>query len=271
MPGVKVAVVGHVDFIDFVRVARVPEPGEIVTAGETWGEAAGGGGMAAVRLAALAGGSTFFTALGRDDFGQESELQLAGLGVRVEAEWRNPPQRRGICYLDDGGERTITLLTPKIRPSGAAPLPWHELAGYDAVYFTGGDAAALRAARAARVLVATSREAWTVREAGVEVDALVGSASDPDEQIEEGELDPPPRLVFWTDGQDGGRILPSGERWQAVPLPGPLADSYGAGDTFAACLAYALADGRAPLAAAEFAARESAEQMTRRGAHGVRR
>jgi ribokinase len=267
----RVAVVGHVDYVDFVRVERVPAPGEIVTAVETWGEAAGGGGMAAVRLAALAGSCTFFTALGRDDFGREAERQLSGLGVRVEADWHGPPQRRGFCYLDAGGERTITLLTPKMRPRGSAPLPWPELRRYDALYFTGGDVEALRAARAARVVVATSRELWTVREAGVEVDALVGSGSDPDERYEPGDLDPPPALVFWTEGGDGGRIEPAGERWQAADLPGAFADAYGAGDTFAAHLTCALAEGRAPREAAELAARGSAEALTRRGAHGRRR
>jgi ribokinase len=264
----RVAVVGHVDFIDFVRVPGLPAPGDIVTAAETWGEAAGGGGMAAVRLAALAGESRFFTALGSDGFGHESERQLEGHGVRVEAEWRDPPQRRGFCFLDDDGERTITLLTPKIRPGGASDLPWEDLAAYDGVYFCGGDAEALRAARRARVLVVTTREAWIVAEAGVEVDALVGSASDPDEQLDGLELDPSPRLVYWTEGGEGGRILPSGERWKAAPLPGPVADTYGAGDTFAAHLTYALAEGRSPLDAAELAARGSAEQLTRRGAHG---
>ena len=270
MARMRVAVVGHVDYVDFLSVERVPAAGEIVTAEETWGEAAGGGGMAAVRLAALAAECRFFTALGRDDFGLEAERQLQELGVHVEADWQEPPQRRGFCYLDADGERTITLLTPKMRPRSSAPLPWDELAAYDAVYFTGGDAGALRAARAARLLVATARELWTVREARVELDALVGSASDPDERYERGDVEPEPRLVFFTAGGDGGRIEPQGERWEAAELPAPMADAYGAGDTFAAHLTYALGEGRQPLDAARFAARGSAEQLTRRGAHGGR-
>ena len=264
----RVAVVGHVDYVDFVRVEAVPPAGGIVTASASWGEAAGGGGMAAVRLAALAGECTFFTALGRDDFGREAERQLTELGVRVEADWQEPPQRRGFCYLDADGERTITLLTPKMRPRSTAPLPWQELRSYDAVYFTGGDPGALRAARLADVLVATARELWTVREARVRLDALVGSSSDPDERYEAGDTDPPPALVFWTEGGDGGRIAPAGERWEAAELPGPAADAYGAGDTFAAHLTYALGAGGSPGDAAEFAARGSAEQLTRPGAHG---
>ena len=267
----RVGVVGHVEWIDFVVVDRVPEPGEIVTAHETWGEAAGGGGVSVVRLASLAGGATLFTALGDDWVGRRAATQLEELGGRVEAAWRaDVPQRRGFCYLDADGERTITLLTEKLRPRHDEPLPWEELAKFDGVYFTGGDAGAVRAARGSRVLVATARELPTLREAAVELDALVLSASDPDEHYEEGDLDPAPRAVFRTEGEDGGVIFPGGERWEAGALPGPRADAYGAGDTFAATLTFALAEGRAPREAADFAARGSAEQMTRRGAHGLR-
>jgi ribokinase len=265
----RVGVVGHVEWIDFVAVEHVPEPGEIVTAQETWGEAAGGGGVAAVQAARLAGQATLFTALGGDEPGRRAKRQLERLGVRVHAEWRAQAQRRGFCYVDAEGERTITLLSEKLRPRRSAPLPWDELTGFDAVYFTGGDAEALRAARAARVLVATSRELPTLREGAVELDALVGSASDPAERYSDGDLDPPPRLVVWTEGSEGGRYEPGGGRWEAASLPAERADSYGAGDTFAAYLTYALAEGRPAQAAVEFAARGAAEALTRRGAHGL--
>ncbi|HSJ93181.1 MAG TPA: PfkB family carbohydrate kinase, partial [Gaiellaceae bacterium] len=154
----RVGVVGHVEWIEFVAVERVPRAGEIVTARESWGEAAGGGGVAAVRLAELADECTLFTALGDDAWGRGCVAQLERLGVRCEAAWRGTKQRRGFCYLDDDGERTITLLSDKLRPRRDEPLAWERIAELDAVYFTGGDAGALRAARSARVLVATSRE-----------------------------------------------------------------------------------------------------------------
>jgi ribokinase len=264
----RVGVVGHVEWIEFVRVERVPEPGAIVQASETWGEPAGGGAVAAVQLARLAGAATFFTALGDDELGHRSYEALTTLGVRVEAAWRSEPQRRGFTYLDDDGERTITLLGEKLRPRRNESLPWDELRDFDAVYFTGGDAGAIRAARAARVLVATPRELRWLAEAGVEVDALVGSADDPSERYEEGDLDPPPRHVFWTEGRSGGRIEPGGERWEAVDAPELCADTYGAGDSFAAYLTFALAEGRAPKEAAAFGARGAVEAMTRHGAHG---
>lgn len=266
----RVGVVGHVEWIEFLAVARVPDAGDIVTARESWGEAGGGGGVAAARLAELAGEAVLFTALGDDAWGRACVDGLEALGVRCRVAWRETEQRRGFCYVDDDGERTITLLSDKLRPRREESLPWDELAGFDAVYFTGGDADALRAARGARVLVATARELATLREAGVELDALVGSADDPDERYEPGDVEPSPRLVFTTEGADGGRIEPGGRRWTAAEVPGPRADAYGAGDTFAARLTYALGEGRSPEDAAAFAALGSAEQLTRRGAHGLR-
>jgi ribokinase len=128
----------------------------------------------------------------------------------------------------------------------------------------------LFAARAARVLVATARELPTLREAGVELDALVGSARDPDERYRDGDLDPAPKLVVWTEGSGGGRYEPGGGRWEAVPLPGPFQDTYGAGDSFAAGLTLALGLGQTPDQAVRFAASAGAAAMTRRGAHGLR-
>ena len=54
-------------------------------------------------------------------------------------------------------ERTITVIGNRMVPHRDDPLPWEELGDYDAVYVTGGDAGAVRAARAADVLVATPR------------------------------------------------------------------------------------------------------------------
>jgi len=68
----RTAVVGHVEWIQFARVERVPTAGEIVHAEETWEEPAGGGGVAAVQLFKLAGHCALYTALGDDDFGHRA-------------------------------------------------------------------------------------------------------------------------------------------------------------------------------------------------------
>src|SRR5688500_421776 len=100
----RVAVCGHVEWIEFVPVERVARQGEIVRAATSWGEAAGGGGVAAVQLARLAGDCTLFTAFGNDDLGQMCRSELERLGVRVEAAVRAEPQRRGFTFLDSDGE-----------------------------------------------------------------------------------------------------------------------------------------------------------------------
>jgi ribokinase len=268
----RVAVVGHVEWVEFVRVERVPLSGEIVQAGESWAEAAGGGGVASVQLARLAGGCTLYTALGRDGLGDDAHAQLTELGVRVEARRHVEPQRRGFTFVDRAGERTITIIGEKHVPRGEDRLPWEELAETDAVYFVSGDVEAATAARAARVLVATARSLPVLAEARVELDALVRSARDASERYEPGDLDPAPRLVVATAGKDGGAWTTAdggSGLFQPGPVPGPVADTYGAGDSFAAGLTFALGRGDDREAALAFAAEQASSALVRRGAHGA--
>ena len=267
----RVAVCGHVEWIEFIPVERVPRQGEIVHAAASWGEAAGGGGVAAVQLARLAGACTLFTAFADDHLGGVCRAELERLGVRVEAAVRAEPQRHGFTFLDSDGERTITVIGLRHGPSGEDPLPWDELAASDGVYFVSGDAGAVRRARTARVLVATARSLPALGEAGVELDALVRSGSDEAERYRPGDLDPPPRVVVETDGDEGGTYALAGEeplRFSAAPLPGPRQDTYGAGDSFAAGLTYALAQGLPLDEALTVASRCGAAAIARRGAHG---
>jgi ribokinase len=264
----RVAVVGHVEWVDFARVPRLPAAGEIVSATEWWQEAGGGGAVAAVQLAKLAGAAVFFTAVGDDDLGRRAVAELEAHGVRVCAAVRARPQRRAVTQIDANGERTITVLGERLVPAGGDPLPWDELDGADAVYFTGGDEEALRRARTARVLVATPRARGPLEHAGIALDALVHSAGDPDEALHLPPLDPPPRLVVATAGPGGGRYAGvDGEcgTWEAAPLPGPISDTYGAGDSFAAGLTFALGEGRNTADALAFAARCGAACLTGRG------
>jgi ribokinase len=268
----KVAVVGHVEWIEFAQVERVPTAGEIVHAHHWWEEAAGGGAVAAVQLAKLAGESLFFTALGNDELGHLSKSELEHRHVRVEAFFRDDrPQRRGFTFLDADGERTITTIHDRYGPRGADPLPWHEFESVDSVYFVSGDAEALRAARAARVLVATARSLPILADAGVQLDALVHSSKDAGERYAAGQLDPPPRLVVATAGSSGGTWTAGDGRsghFAAAPLPGPVVDSYGAGDSFAAALTFALGSGLEPERALELAARCGAATIAGRGPYG---
>jgi ribokinase len=219
----------------------------------------------------LAGDCLFLTALGDDELGHRAALELAELGVRVETAWRPEPQRRAFTYVDAAAERTITVIGSRLGPHADDPLPWDELDGADAVYFTAGDAAAVRAARAARQLVATMRAEEALVPAHVQVDVLVRSARDPGEEYVE--LEPPPRFVAETDGASGGLLRAANgttHHWAAAPLPSPAVSAYGAGDSFAAGLTFGLAQGLPPAKAVELGARCGAICMTGLGPYSAR-
>lgn len=265
---VRGAVVGHVEWVTFVRVERLPATGDIVHAGDWWEEPGGGGAGAAVQMAKLCGGCDFFTALGDDELGHRAVEILESHGVTMHASFHPKATRRAITHLDPRGERTITVLGERLEPRGLDALPWEELARADAVYVTAADVSALQAARKGRALVATSRVLPVLRSALVQLDALVGSAKDPSEAYMPGDLDPPPRLVVRTEGSAGGTLEPVGQpaqRYSASALPGPVVDSYGAGDSFAAGLTYALGAGLRPVDAVALAARCGAAAVTGRG------
>ena len=84
----RVAVVGHVEWVSFGVLDRVPRAGEIVNTIENWDEPAGGGAVAAVQLAKLAGACDLFTAFGHDEIGERSERELSALGISVHAATR---------------------------------------------------------------------------------------------------------------------------------------------------------------------------------------
>jgi ribokinase len=264
----KVAVVGHVEWIEFARVPELPAAGAIVHASEVWEEPGGGGAVAAVQLARLAGGGSFFTALGDDELGHRAHEALLALGLRVEVAWRQLPQRRAFVHVDARGERTITVIGDRQGPHGDDPLPWDDLAGADAVYLTAGDAEAVRHARAARILTATARAMPSLIAAGVALDALVASGLDAGERYEPGHLEPEPALVVRTAGAAGGTWeQPGGEHgeWSATPLPGPVGDAYGCGDSFAAGFTWALGSGEGVGEAVRIGARCGAACLTGRG------
>lgn len=265
----NVAVVGHVEWCHFARVERLPTSGEIIRPIESWREAGGGAGVAAVVLARLAGSCTLFTAFGNDLAGQLAREQLQSLGVEVHAGSRtDAATKESMIYLDAGHERTITVFGD-LEPGAADALPLDILAGMDAVYFVSGDAELLRAARQAKVLVATSRELPTLKEASVPLEALVMSQKDTNEAYQSGDLDPAPALVVRTSGNSGGGTL-SGEHYRAEPIdPADFQDTYGCGDSFAAGLIYALGQNLSVTEALAQAARCGAEAARRRGAHGL--
>jgi ribokinase len=285
--GQRVAVVGHVEWVQFARVAHVPCAGEVVHASDPFEEPAGGGAVAAVQLARLAGGVTLVTALGDDELGRRSLARLDELGVEVRASVERTPSRRAVTLVDDAGERTITTFGPRLEPRGADTGAqggaakgkagqgeagqdgrWDGLEEIDAVYFTAGDEAELRIARSrSRVLVASPRARRALGH-GVELDALVLSGDDEIELRAAESALAEAELVVWTEGERGGRYRRrDGEtgRWAAAQPPGPRADSYGCGDSFAAGLTFGLGAGIELVDTLALAARCGAVCLTGRG------
>lgn len=262
----RTAVVGHVEWVELIRVPQVPRAGQIVH-GEPWWEGpAGGGPAAAMQLKMLSGKASLYTALGDDALGHRAKSDLEAMGLPVHAVFRDEPTRRAVVFIDDEGERTITVIGSRLEPRLDDPLPWDDMSDMDAVYVTAADAAGVHRARDARILVATARILPALQEAGVQLDALVGSATDSGEAFEPGDLVPPPSFVFQTEGAQGGRLLANGrwQRWDAVQAR-EVVDRYGAGDAFAAGVTYALGLGMSPTDAADLAAGCGAAALGGRG------
>ncbi|HST56510.1 MAG TPA: PfkB family carbohydrate kinase [Solirubrobacteraceae bacterium] len=267
-PDVRVAVVGHVEWVQFARVAHVPAAGEVVHASDAFEEPAGGGAVAAVQLARLAGTSLLITALGDDEHGHKSIARLGELGVRVLPVWRDAPTRRAVTLLDPSGERTITTFGERLEPRGDDRVAWRELERMDAVYFTAGDLRALQRARRARTLVASPRALHALGH-GVALDALTLSTHDAAEQRAAGEqVKADAELLVLTNGAEGGRYVThdgiSGS-WRPATPPGPAVDSYGCGDSFAAGLTFGLGAGEDVEEALTLAAKCGAYCLTGRG------
>jgi ribokinase len=264
----RVAVVGHVEWVQFARVDHVPAAGDLVPASEWWEEPAGGAAIAAMQACRLGADVEFFATVGDDELGRRAVEHFRSLGLTVHAVARGE-QRRAFIQLDRDGERTIITLGERTVPAGSDPLPWERLDGVDGVYFTGGDAEALAAARAARALVATPRAGDMLRRSGTKLDVLVRSGNDAGEMALGDDIEPPPHYIVSTGGKAGGEWVGEDHttgHWQTAELPGPKGDAYGAGDSFAGGLTYGLAASLDIQAALELAARCGAYKMAGRGA-----
>jgi ribokinase len=265
-PGLHLAVVGHVEVVEFVAVPHLPVSGAVLhAAGDGVARAAGGGAVAAAVLADLGARVDFFCALGEDELGRHAAAELSDRGITIHVAWRDAPTRRAITLIEPRGERTIITLGDRLEPAGADPLAWERLDDTAGVFITAGDAAAAKWARAAPVLVASPR-ARRALTGEIGVDALVYSDHDADETAWADRVGDRARLRFATAGAAGGRWWGESEgRWSAVAPPGPIADAYGCGDSFMAALTAGLAAGMTIAEAAHFGAVAGARALTRPG------
>ena len=264
----ETAVVGHTEWITFADVDAIPPAGGIAHTTSEWETPGGGGAVAAVQLAKLAGSATLFTAAGDDEIGARTRRELTPMGVDVRAATRSGTRsRRALTLIDPAGERTIITLGDRLTPAAADPLGWDDLDTTDAVYVTAGDPGALANARNASCMVVTGRILRELLATGVVPDVLVGSARDPSETVRTDLLPWRPRMIVRTEGVRGGTFETAdgiAQRWEPASVT-PGGDTYGAGDSFAAGLTFALGQGRSPADAVAFAARCGAACASARG------
>jgi ribokinase len=258
---VRLAVIGHVEWVTHTDAPFIPGAGEIVHLENPLEEPAGGGAVTAAALARFGAEVQFFTAVGTD---MPVKERMEELGVTVHAAQRDRPHTKALVMRDPQRERTICVVGENLQPTADDPLPWDELERVDGVYFTGQDPRTLQLARRAPLVVVTARRFDSLVESGIRADALVGSGRDRGEQVDLSRLPVQPDHVIVTQGSEGGT------GYVAVKPPGPVVDTYGAGDTFVGGVLYGLASGRPLPEALKFAAERAAEALTWRGAYPTR-
>ncbi len=241
----RIAVIGHVEHVSIASAPSLPTPGKIEHLDDVVTIPGGGGGLAFFQLTRSPAEVHLFTALGNDDGGQLVSDRVHATNATVHIAHRDRPHTRDLVVVTPDGRRTIFVQGEPLHPIIADPLPWDLLDGFDAIYFTGEDAELLRAARASRVLVVTSRRFDALVRSGVQADVVVGSRLDPREAHELVDYPVPPKASVMTRGKEGGEIETAlgTTRFRGPHVSGRLRGAYGAGDSFAGALTWYVACG----------------------------
>jgi len=235
------AVVGHVEWINFLKVDQLPKPGVISHSEKSLEYPAGGGSIIAKTLSELALNQIhFFTALGNDDYGHRCFKILSSMGINLHVAWRDKPTRRGFSLIDTKGERAITVIGERLAPNCKDNLNWSILKNMDGIFITASDSEIFKMARSASVLCTTPRVGLNIiNQSNVSLDGLIGSNLDPGEVFSFSEISVKTRYIIKTEGENGGAVFPGG-RYEALENNKLKIDSYGCGDSFAAGILYGM-------------------------------
>ena len=242
LPKLKLAVIGHVEWVTFLKVDQLPLAGQISHAKDCFEEAAGGAAVAAIQMARLINRPVdLITSLGKDTFGEKCYERLTKLGLNLKVAWREEATRKGISLISKDGERAITVIGERLQPIASDDLPWNDMKNYDGIFVTATDKEGLRFARKARFLAATPRTGKdTLEISKVKINALIGSGLDPGEKINYEELVPKPDIYIATEGKSGGKVYPQKHKYKSLKPSTKEIDSYGCGDCFAGAVTTAL-------------------------------
>ena len=236
------AVVGHIEWINFLKVDQLPKPGVISHSEKSLEFPAGGGSIIAKTLSELTLNKIhFFTALGNDDYGDRCFKILSSMGINLHVAWRKKTTRRGFSMIDSQGERAITVIGERLAPNYKDNLDWSLFKKMDGIFITASDSAIFKMARSASILCTTPRVGLnTINKSNVLLDGLIGSNLDPGEKFSLSELSVKPKYTIKTEGEKGGIIFPGG-RYRALKNKKLKIDSYGCGDSFAAGILFGMA------------------------------
>ena len=244
----------------------LPAPGETLLVQGTRREAGGKGGNQAVALARLGSTVSFVSAVGADGDGTWSLEQLRAEGVDVSGvAVVDAPTGLAVVLVDPRGENSIVVsaganahVTSPERLDADVLLLSLEVP-LDAV------AAAARTARRGGVPVVlnTAPAHDLPAELLADVDVLVVNETEWDALGRRA-----PGTVVVTRGGEGCLVVAGGEERSFPAVPVEVVDTTGAGDCFAAALAWGIGS-RAPLEeAVRFASRAAALSVTAHGARG---
>tara|TARA_Y100001968_G_scaffold244067_1_gene228018 strand:- start:169 stop:1011 length:843 start_codon:yes stop_codon:yes gene_type:complete len=242
LPKLKLAVIGHIEWVTFLKVDQLPLAGQISHAEDYFEEAAGGAAVAAVQMARLIDEPVdLITSLGKDTYGEKSFERLSKLGLNLKVAWRERPTRKGISLTSKDGDRAITVMGERLQPIASDNLPWNDMKNYDGIFITATDKEGIRLASKAKFVAATPRTgSSSIRDSKVKLNALIGSRLDPGEKIKYEELLPKPDIYIATEGKSGGTVYPKKIKYNAVKPSSKEIDSYGCGDCFAGAVTTAL-------------------------------
>ena len=285
----RVVLIGSIN-VDLVIYARhLPAPGETVLGGTFTRHHGGKGANQAVAAARLGAAVTFVGAVGADEMGDESRVELEAEGIDTDriAPLPDTPTGVALIVVDERGENQIAVASgANARVDGnlvEAALSSYEfmpggvlLAGFEV-----SDEAVLAGARQARAhgmrIVINPAPARPLLDELVALGPIL-LANRLEAQALSGESEPEAAArelsartgapVVVTLGADGALVVAGSDVTHLPAPPARVVDTTGAGDTFAGALAAELTLGRPLTEATRLAVRAASMSVTAAGARG---
>ncbi|MFC9886914.1 ribokinase [Streptomyces pilosus] len=282
----KIAVVGSYGAGLTMRVPKAPTAGETVSGGLFDAGAGGKGSNQAIAAARLGASVSLLTAVGDDEFGRSARELWEREGVAAEhVVTAQAPTMVGFILVEPSGENRIAIAPGALDALDAAAVESFraEIASADILVVSmeipeEAVVAALRAGRetGTRTLLnpAPARplpaECWPLVDVltpnQTEAPVLLGLGAEHglgDEELAEALRDRTGGVVVITRGGEGALVAQSSGLRTVPPHPAPaIVDTTGAGDSFTAAFAVALAEGQPVERAVGFAAVAGSHTVT---------